>query len=144
MSARILPSIAGAPGGRELRAYADYTAVANELAALTPEQSQLPPLRVAVLRNFTVEPLIPVLAGEIAAAGFHPQFYVGGFDAVQADVLNPASALYAFEPRLRRARAVAGNAQPRADDALLVDAARRDRKRGRTRAAAPARDRRAR
>jgi len=98
MSARILPGIAGAPGGRALRAYADYTAVAHELGALTPEQSQLPPLRVAVLRNFTVEPLIPVLAGEIAAAGFHPQFYVGDFDAVQADVLNPASALYAFEP----------------------------------------------
>ena len=98
MSARTLPSIAGAPAGRELRAYADYTAVANELAALTPEQSQLPPLRVAVLRNFTVEPLIPVLAGEIAAAGFHPLLYVGEFDAVQADALNPASALYAFGP----------------------------------------------
>jgi len=98
MSSRILPSFASSPAGRELRAYADYAAVANELAGLTPDQTKLPPLRVAVLRNFTVEPLIPVLAGEIVAAGFHPQFYVGDFDAVQADALNPNSALYAFGP----------------------------------------------
>jgi FkbH-like protein len=98
MSSRILPSFGGAPGGRELAAYADFAAAANELAALTPNQTKLPPLRVAVLRNFTVEPLMPVLAGEIALAGFHPQFYVGDFDAVQADVLNPKSALYDFKP----------------------------------------------
>ncbi len=62
------------------------------------QQTGRPPLKVAVLRNFTVEPLLPVLAGEIFRAGFHPAFYTGDFDAVQADVLNPASPLYAFEP----------------------------------------------
>jgi FkbH-like protein len=82
------------------RTYADYAAVANELAGLTPDETHLPALRVAVLRNFTVEPLIPVLAGEIASAGMHPQFYVGDFDAVQADAMNPGSALYAFEPHV--------------------------------------------
>jgi len=78
--------------------YAQYTAVANALAAGNSQQTGRPPLKVAVLRNFTVEPLLPVLAGEIFRAGFHPAFYTGDFDAVQADVLNPASPLYAFEP----------------------------------------------
>src|SRR3984885_6328562 len=78
--------------------YAQYTAVANALAAGNSQQTGRPPLKVAVLRNFTVEPLLPVLPGEIFRAGFHPAFYTGDFDAVQADVLNPASPLYAFEP----------------------------------------------
>lgn len=81
-------------------AYARYVEIAHELNATGPAASGLPELRVAVLRNFTVEPLVPVLAGEIARAGFHPVFYVGDFDAIQADVLNPASPLYAFGPQL--------------------------------------------
>ena len=84
---------AGAPPS-----YAQYTAVANELAAREPVETGLPELRVAVLRNFTVEPLLPVLAGEIARAGFHPRFHVGSFDAVHADVMDPNGALYAFQP----------------------------------------------
>jgi FkbH-like protein len=78
--------------------YAQYAAVANELAARDPDQTGFPLLKIAILRNFTVEPLVPVLAGEIYRAGFHPRFYLGDFDAVQAEVLNPVSALYAFAP----------------------------------------------
>ena len=78
--------------------YAQYTAVANELGRLTPEQTGKPPLKIALLRNFTIEPLIPVLAGELYFAGFHPLFHIGDFDAIEAEVLNPTSTLYAFEP----------------------------------------------
>lgn len=78
--------------------YAEYSAVANALAVCDPEQTGFPALKVALLRNFTAEPLVPVLAGEIFRAGFHPRIYVGSFDAVQAEVLDSKSALHAFAP----------------------------------------------
>jgi FkbH-like protein len=85
-------------GSHETSTYARYAAVANVLESSTPEQTGLPVLKVALLRNFTAEPLVPVLAGEIFRAGYHPRFYVGDFDAIQADVLDPNSRLYAFQP----------------------------------------------
>lgn len=78
--------------------YSAYSAAANALSALSPEASELPILRVVLLRNFTLDPLIPVIKGEIALAGFYPQVYVGDYDAIARDVLNPASPLYAFQP----------------------------------------------
>ncbi|MGQ4807053.1 hypothetical protein NKDENANG_00391 [Candidatus Entotheonellaceae bacterium PAL068K] len=78
--------------------YSAYLAVANTLAKSPPESTSLPCLRVAVLRNFTVEPLIPVIQGEIARAGFYPEIYLGAYDAIMQDALDPDSALYAFQP----------------------------------------------
>jgi len=73
-------------------------AAANVLDTLSPKMSNLPPLRVAILRNFTVDPLISVIKGEIALAGFYPLLYFGDYDAIVRDVLDPASALYEFRP----------------------------------------------
>ena len=78
--------------------YGAYLAAANALDAASPETSSLPTLRVAVLRNFTIDPLLPVLKGEIARAGFYPQVYLGDYDAVGRDVLDGDSALYQFHP----------------------------------------------
>lgn len=78
--------------------YSAYAAVANVLDAVTPELSGLPPLRVAILRNFTLEPLVPVIKGEMALAGFYPLVYLGDYDAIARDALDPESALYAFKP----------------------------------------------
>ena len=78
--------------------YSAYLVVANTLTKSPPESTSLPRLRVAVLRNFTVEPLIPVIQGEIARAGFYPEIYLGAYDAMMQDVLDPDSALYAFQP----------------------------------------------
>jgi FkbH-like protein len=78
--------------------YPAYTAAANWLDGISPGASGLPPLRVAVLRNFTIDPLLPVLKGEIARAGFHPQIYLGNYDAIGRDVLDGDSALYQFHP----------------------------------------------
>lgn len=79
-------------------AYAAYTAAAHVVDALPMEQSVLSPINIAVLRNFTVEPLLPVLTGESALAGLRPEFYVAPFDAVAREVLDPESALYRFRP----------------------------------------------
>jgi FkbH-like protein len=50
------------------------------------------------LRNITVEPLIPALAGEVLAAGFYPSFYVAPFGAIETEVMDAKSALYASSP----------------------------------------------
>lgn len=80
--------------------FAAHLAAASALDELAPGASGLPELRVAVLRNFTVEPLLPVLKAQIALSGFHPVLYVGDFDAVARDALDPGSPLYAFRPDL--------------------------------------------
>jgi FkbH-like protein len=97
MASEILESFRAERDGGTV-GYARYAAVANELSARSPAETGLPPLNVALLRNFTIEPLVPVLAGEIVHAGFHPRFYLGDFDAVHADVMDPAGPLYAFAP----------------------------------------------
>jgi FkbH-like protein len=53
---------------------------------------------VAILRNFTLDSLLPVIKGEIAMAGFHPLIQQGDFDAIASEVFNPISALYTFQP----------------------------------------------
>src|SRR5689334_6376824 len=78
--------------------YLDYNTLSGLLQANPDLVSDLPPLRVALLRNFTVEGLLPVLTGEIVRAGFAPTFYLSDFDAVAADVLNRDSGLYRFQP----------------------------------------------
>jgi len=78
--------------------YSAYLALANVLDATNPEESELPPLRVAVLSNFTVDSILPVIKGEIALAGFFPVIYLGGYDSIMLDVLNPVGSLYAFQP----------------------------------------------
>lgn len=78
--------------------YGAYTAAANALEAVTPEESGLPSLRVAILRNFTLDTMIPVIKGEIALSGSYPMIYLGDYDSIARDALTPDSALYASQP----------------------------------------------
>jgi FkbH-like protein len=78
--------------------YGAYASAANALEGCTPEVSGLPVLRVAILRNFTLDTVIPVIKGEIALAGFYPEIYLGDHDSAARDVLDPGSALYASDP----------------------------------------------
>lgn len=76
--------------------YTAYMAAANALGGIPPEQRQ-PAVRVGVVRNFTVEPVLPVLAAEMAREGMHPEFYVGDFDTIAADALDPSGPLARFD-----------------------------------------------
>ncbi len=78
--------------------YSAYTAAANILHDLTSDSAQLPELKIAISRNFTIEAMVPVLEAEVARAGFYPSVYLGEFDAVSQDLLDPKSGLYAFQP----------------------------------------------
>ncbi len=54
--------------------------------------------RVAFLRSFTVEPMVPMLQAEAALDGCRIEAWVGDFNAYGQDILNPASGLYASQP----------------------------------------------
>jgi FkbH-like protein len=80
--------------------YSVYTAASNILDHLDHKESQMPILKVVILRNFTVDPLIPVIKGEIALAGFYPVIHLGGYDTIAQEVFDPQSAQYMAQPDL--------------------------------------------
>jgi len=54
--------------------------------------------RVAILRSFTVEPVVPLLRAEAAVGGLDLDVHVGEFNAHVQEILDPESPLYRFEP----------------------------------------------
>jgi FkbH-like protein len=54
--------------------------------------------RVAWVRSFTVEPLVPLLQAEAALGGCLVEPWVGDYNAYGQEILDPRSALYAFRP----------------------------------------------
>ncbi|MEP6536722.1 MAG: HAD-IIIC family phosphatase [Bryobacteraceae bacterium] len=63
------------------------------------ESTGLLPYRLAILRSFTVEPVVPVLRAAAFAAGIDLQVHLGDFNAYAQEILDPGSSLYAFEPQ---------------------------------------------
>lgn len=58
------------------------------------------PLRVAVLRSYTLEPLEPVLKLRLLLEGYRPSFWFGGYNQYAQEILDPQSRLHAFGPDL--------------------------------------------
>ena len=58
----------------------------------------LVPLRVTILRSFTVEPLVPLLRAQAFAAGLDLTIDLGDFNAYAQEILAPGSRLYRFAP----------------------------------------------
>jgi FkbH-like protein len=56
------------------------------------------PYRLALLRSFTVEPLVPLLRAAAFASGINLSVQVGDFNAYAQEILNPHSNLYLSEP----------------------------------------------
>ena len=54
--------------------------------------------RWAILRSFTVEPLVPVFKAGAYAAGIALETHLGEFNAYAQEILDPGSALYRFQP----------------------------------------------
>lgn len=69
----------------------------RRLEAATPHLG-LKPLKVAVLRSYTVETLEPVLKLRLLLEGFSPEFFFGGYNGYVREVLDPESPLYSFRP----------------------------------------------
>jgi FkbH-like protein len=58
----------------------------------------LVPCRLALLRSFTVEPLVPLLRAGAFAGGIDLTVQVGDFNSYAQEILNPDSKLYRFAP----------------------------------------------
>ena len=54
--------------------------------------------RVAVLRSFTVEPVVPLLRAGAFASGIHLAVQIGAFNAYAQEILDRESKLYQFKP----------------------------------------------
>ena len=62
------------------------------------DHAALLPYRVAILRSFTVEPLVTLLRAGAFAGGIDLAVHVGGFNAYGQEILDPDSSLYRFQP----------------------------------------------
>lgn len=71
--------------------------VVSRFEGLRAELS-LVPYRVALLRSFTVEPLVPLLRAACFAAGIDAEVHTGQFNAYAQEILDPESDLYRFAP----------------------------------------------
>lgn len=83
---------------RVYRGYGAYAAVANALSQQMNDV--LPPCKIAVLRNFTVEPLLPVLEGELALTGRRAVIHLGGLDTMVQDALGGTDSPLHLQPEL--------------------------------------------
>src|SRR5262245_22423671 len=58
------------------------------------------PLRVALLRSYTAEPIEPILKLRLLLDGFKPSIWIGGYNQYTQEILDPRSALHEFRPDL--------------------------------------------
>jgi FkbH-like protein len=56
--------------------------------------------RIAFLRSFTVEPLVPMLRAAAFVGGIETQVHISEFNSYVQEILSPNSALYAFRPNI--------------------------------------------
>jgi FkbH-like protein len=57
----------------------------------------LPPLQIAILRSFTIEPLIEVLRVKVFLEGYRLELFINEFNQYEQEILDSASRLYAFK-----------------------------------------------
>jgi predicted enzyme involved in methoxymalonyl-ACP biosynthesis len=56
--------------------------------------------RVAVLRSFTIEPVLPLMRASARLYGLETSVWVGEFNNYAQEILAPDSALYRFDPQV--------------------------------------------
>ena len=60
----------------------------------------LPPLRLAILRSFTIEPLLEALQVKAFLSGFRLELFLNEFNQVAQEILSENSELYRFGPQM--------------------------------------------
>ncbi len=64
------------------------------------EHLALVPCRLAILRSFTIEPVVPILRALALFHGIDLTVHVGAFNAYSKELLDPQSDLYGFDPHV--------------------------------------------
>ena len=75
---------------------ARVVAAASKLTRLGDRE--LPEIRIAILRNITLEPIRPYIQVKCFEAGLKPVLMFGGFNTAQQEARDPSSELYKFKP----------------------------------------------
>jgi FkbH-like protein len=70
----------------------------EELRKKTHDQLALTKFKLAILRSFTVEPIVPLLRAEAFGYGVDLDVHVGDFNTYVQDLLDGQSSLYRFAP----------------------------------------------
>src|SRR6185369_13136932 len=91
-AARMLASAGSAEPGNALAGF-----VASRYERIAPSLDMLRK-RLAILRSFTVEPLVPLLKSGAFSAGIALETHVGEFNSYAQEILDGESALYTFSP----------------------------------------------
>lgn len=68
--------------------------------SLEREERERSPLRIAFLRNITIDPIVPYLKFLCFEEGFKADIYMGDYDNVMQDILNTESLLYKHQPEV--------------------------------------------
>lgn len=82
------------------RKYLDYLDLLSEVKINSEFNKNLPIFKIAILRNFTIESLLPILEGEIYLAGFRPVIRIGDYDNVAFESMSSNSYINDFKPDL--------------------------------------------
>ena len=75
-----------------------YTDYLRHLKTVEERSPNGKPLRVAILRSYTVEAIEPVLKLRLLLDGFRPSFWIGGYNQYVQEILNVESPLHEFCP----------------------------------------------
>jgi FkbH-like protein len=70
----------------------------DELREKTGDKLALTKFKLAILRSFTVEPIVPLLRAEAFSYGIDLEVHVGDFNTYVQDMLDGQSSLYRFAP----------------------------------------------
>ena len=60
--------------------------------------SKLKPLKIAILRSYTLEMMEPILKLRLLLEGYKPEFFFGDYNHFVQEILDTASPLYHFKP----------------------------------------------
>ena len=71
--------------------------VSNRFTALQGH-TELMPVRIAILRSYTLEPAVEILKAGAFASGLEPSVYIGEFNTYAQDIFDEGSELYGFKP----------------------------------------------
>jgi FkbH-like protein len=75
-----------------------FTDYLRHLKAAEAQASDAAPLRVAILRSYTAEPLEPILRFRLLIDGYNPSSWFGGFNQYAQEILDDNGALTRFHP----------------------------------------------
>jgi FkbH-like protein len=76
----------------------NYQVLVKQAKRLAPDSGT--PLRLALLADVSTQHLVPILRVLFARSLISVAIYEAGFDTIQAEVYDPASALYSFEAQV--------------------------------------------